>query len=410
MRVLLLNDSLRSGGAGIAMRNLEEGLSRAGADVHIAALDVAPDKLREHLLRQGAGWIERVTRSASFRFGLVNNGVLSTFRLGSEPWFRDADVVNFHNLHGGYFNFLALPKLTRVKPAVLTLHDMWSFTGHCAYSFGCERWQSGCGQCPDLETYPGVPRDATHLEHRLKRWAFRNANLHIVAISRWIEAQARASPLNARAIHHIPNGIDLVAWHPVQMAECREKLGLPADRKIILYCAAQLADRRKGFDLLTSAVQRLPEKVRKESLLLVLGHAEPGQLRQVSMETVPLGFVVETEKKVLAYGAADVFAFPTRADNLPLVLQESMACGTPMVSFAVGGVPDLVRNGETGFTAMPENVEDFVRLLAQLLGDDALRFRMGVRCREIAEAEYSVDLQAKRYLELFRGISTMARS
>ena len=96
---------------------------------------------------------------------------------------------------------------------------------------------------------------------------------------------------------------------------------------------------RKGFDLLLSALHLLPESLRKRSLMLVLGHTDPALLRQVNLETVSLGFVTETEKKVLTYGAADVFTFPTRADNLPLVLQERMACGTSMVSFAVGGVP-----------------------------------------------------------------------
>jgi glycosyltransferase involved in cell wall biosynthesis len=122
------------------------------------------------------------------------------------------------------------------------------------------------------------------------------------------------------------------------------------------------------------------------------------------MQTLNLGYVTGDRFKVMAYSAADVFAFPTRAESLPLVVQESMACGTPTVSFRVGGVPDLVRPGETGFLAEPENVQEFRDRIVELLEADALRETMGRKCRSVAVEEYSVELQVQRYIELYKSL------
>ena len=106
----------------------------------------------------------------------------------------------------------------------------------------------------------------------------------------------------------------------------------------------------------------------------------------------------------MAFSAADLFIFPTRADNLPLVLQESMACATPMVSFKIGGVPDLVRHNITGYLAQPEDVEDLCNGIITILANEELRHKMSENCRAIALAEYSLELQAKRYIELYEQV------
>lgn len=115
-----------------------------------------------------------------------------------------------------------------------------------------------------------------------------------------------------------------------------------------------------------------------------------------------LGYISSDRLKAVAYSAADLFLFPTRADNLPLVLQESMACGTPMVSFRIGGVPDLVRPGITSYLAQPENAQDFTVGIEQLLSDRSLREQMSQNCREITLQEYSLNLQAERYISLYK--------
>jgi glycosyltransferase involved in cell wall biosynthesis len=162
-----------------------------------------------------------------------------------------------------------------------------------------------------------------------------------------------------------------------------------------------MADR-KGGDLLLKALSSLPTALKAETVLLILGDGGTAISEAVGIDTLNLGYVNSDRLKSIAYSAADLFIFPTRADNLPLVLQESMACGTPMVSFKVGGVPDLVRPGVTGYLAQPEDAEDFCNGIVQLLEDGNLCDRMGQQCRAIALAEYPLELQAQRYIELYR--------
>ncbi len=336
--------------------------------------------------------------------GLNNLTALQSFGFGSHPQFASADVVNFHNLHGGYFNYLALPKLVRYKPAVLTLHDMWAFTGHCIYSYNCERWKTGCGACPYPETYPEIRRDATRLELRLKKWAFNKENLTVIVLSRWMEQLVRKSILRNHQILHIPNGVDLDIFRPLDRSQCRQLLGLPMARNLILFAAADLKDPRKGMDLLIQALAGLSAHLKGKTSLVIMGQTNDLDLSGIGMEIYRLGFIQDDRLKAQVFSAADIFAFPTRADNLPLILQESLACGTPVISFDVGGVSDLVRPEVTGLLAPPEEARQFGFFIEKLLSDPALRKRLSYSCREIAEQEYSLTLQAQRYLNTFQGL------
>jgi glycosyltransferase involved in cell wall biosynthesis len=171
-----------------------------------------------------------------------------------------------------------------------------------------------------------------------------------------------------------------------------------------MFSAANLGDKRKGGDLLIKSLQLLPESLKHQIVLLVLGDGGERLTEALDMETICLGYASGDRLKAIAYSAADLFLFPTRADNLPLVLQEAMACGTPMVSFKVGGVPDLVRPGETGYLAAAEDTGDFATGVVELLEDSAQREAMAQHCRTVAVEEYSLELQAQRYIELYQTV------
>ncbi len=338
------------------------------------------------------------------RLGFRNINTLHTFTLTQFKPLADADVINFHNLHGDYLNYLALPRITRNKPAVLTLHDMWTFTGHCVYSFDCERWKTGCGQCPYLNVYCEMRRDVSALELKLKTSTLRRSKLHFIAISTWVQKLFLQSRLADCPIHYIPNGVDLEIFRPLHKPTCREILSLPKEKKLILFAAAQLNDPRKGGDLLAKALAELPPSIRKQSALVVMGKYLDPALHQYQMPVYPLGFIHEDRLKTIIFSACDLFVFPTRADNLPLILQETMACGLPMISFAVGGVPDLIRYGDNGLLAAPENAHELAQHIHSLLTNPPLCQHMATRCREIAESEYSITLQAERYRKLFESL------
>jgi glycosyltransferase involved in cell wall biosynthesis len=171
-----------------------------------------------------------------------------------------------------------------------------------------------------------------------------------------------------------------------------------------MFGAVSLRDERKGSDLLIKSLQQLPRSLRSDILLLTLGEGGEKIGEMVGIKTLNLGYVSSDRLKSIAFSASDLFVFPTRADNLPLVLQESMTCGTPMVSFDIGGVSDLVRHDITGYLAKPEDIQDFSNGIIQLLEDDQLRQNMSKNCRAIAISEYSLELQAKRYIELYEQV------
>ncbi len=403
MNVLHINQSDISGGAAIAGYRLHQGLLAQGIDSRllVGRVETSSDRVASVSRKRR---IENQLLRVTSRLGFNYLNLVSSFDIPKHSFYKNANILNFHNLHNNYFNYLAIPSLTENKPAVFTLHDMWSFTGHCAYSYDCDRWKISCGKCPYPDTYPAVSTDNTHLEWKLKNWVYSRSNLTIVTPSNWLVDQAKQSMLQRFSIHHIPYGIDSKAYQPLDSEQCRLVLGIPTNKKVLMFGAESLKDSRKGGDLLLKALQSLPESLKAETVLLILGNGGEAIAEAVGMATLNLGYVSSDRLKSIAYSAADLFIFPTRADNLPLVLQESMACGTPMVSFKIGGVPDLVRPGVTGYLATPGDADDFCKGIVKLLEDENLRDRMSQNCRAIVLEEYTLELQTQRYIQLYHQI------
>lgn len=403
MNVLHFSHSDIYGGAAIAGYRLHQGLLAQGIDSRLMVGDMRSGSDRVTRFPRKPGIENRLFR-LSTALGLNGISSISAFDIQKLDVYRNADVLNFHNLHSGGCNYLAIASLTKKKPAIFTLHDMWSFTGHCSYSFDCDRWKSGCGKCPHPEIYPPIQRDATHLEWKLKDWIYQRSDLTIVTPSKWLKEQAEQSLLSRFPVHHIPYGIDTSVYQPIDSEQCRAVLGVPAGKRTLLFGAQTLTDARKGGDILLKALQSLPDSLKAEITLLTIGNGGDEIEKIVGIQTLSLGYIGSDRIKAIAYSAADLTVFPTRADNLPLVLQESMACGTPMVSCKVGGVSDLVRPGITGYLAESDNPTDFCNGIWQLLEDQNTRSQMRHDCRRIAIEEYSLDLQAKRYIELYRHV------
>lgn len=172
--------------------------------------------------------------------------------------------------------------------------------------------------------------------------------------------------------------------------------------------ALNLSQFWKGGDLLTKALQALPRSLQKELVLILIGDKGSAIAESTDIQTLDLGYVSNDRLKAICYSAAHLFVHPTRVESLGLVLLESMACGTPAVSFDVGGVPDLVRPGLTGYLAQPENAAQLRDGIVQLLEDEPLRRAMGQECRRVVLHEYSLDLVVKRYVTLYHHLLNQA--
>jgi glycosyltransferase involved in cell wall biosynthesis len=318
---------------------------------------------------------------------------------------QQAEVINLHNLHSGFFSHTLLPKLSAHAPLVWTLHDLWSLTGHCCfpYMLGCERWQTGCGKCPELSAHPAIAVDTTALLWRIKARVYRRSDIIIVTPSEWMADIARRSPLlNRFEIQCIPHGLDTAMFKPVPKRSARQKLGMPLDAKVILFSAFEIFHERKGGVYLFEALQRLFDEGRKDFLLMTVGS---GRVNLGDKYTFPIhnvGLIKDEKLMALSYNAADLYAGPSLAEAFGLVYMEAMACATPVVAFDCTAVSEVVRHLETGYLARTKDVDDFTRGLRLLLDDEALREKLSRQSRELVEREYTLELQAQRYLELYR--------
>jgi glycosyltransferase involved in cell wall biosynthesis len=402
--------ALEAGGL-ISMRRLRRSLREQGVDSQVlcATRNGPPSEAETIPGASGLSGLEAPLRRIARRIGLNDVHRLGTFKIPQLAAYQRADVVDFHCIHGGFFNYLALPALTRHKPAVLTLHDMWPFTGHCANSQDCERWIQGCGRCPYPNAYPSVSRDATHLEWRLKSWAFGRSRLSVVAPSRWMVTSARRSLLSRFPIFYIPHGVDTDVFRPVGRACARAALGIRPNSRVLGFACTRIDDPRtgapnkaKGVDLLIEAVRDLPDHLKTNAVLLLMGQGG-GRLGELTgVPVVGLGYVSSDRMKAIAYSAADVFISASRGESFGLVALESMSCGTPVAGFDVGGLKEVLRPGVAGEVASNVTGSALRDVIVQMLENDVRRARMSRQCRDIAVAEHGLDVQARRYLQVYR--------
>lgn len=255
-----------------------------------------------------------------------------------------ADVAHFHNLHGGYFDLAWLPELSARLPVALTLHDAWLLAGNCAHSFACERWLTGCGQCPNISIYPGLKADGTAANLARKRDIYRRSRLRIATPCRWLMDKVERSALAEGMVEGrvIPYGLNQPLFRPRDRREARRLLGLPEDGLVFLFSADNIRNNLwKDFKTLREAVGRFAAQGR-EVLFVALGETAPEErMERVVIRFVP--FERDTARVAAFFQAADIYLHAAKADTFPQVVLEALACGTPVVGTAVGGIPEQVK-------------------------------------------------------------------
>jgi len=316
------------------------------------------------------------------------------------------DLVHCHNLHLNYFDLRALPYLSHRVPLILTLHDAWLLSGHCAHSLGCARWKIGCGQCPDLTLYPAIRRDASAYNWQRKCMIYSQSRLYVVTPSRWLMDKVEQSMLAPAAAKWrvIPNGMDLSVFYPADRAMARSELGLPMHRNILLFSANEVRRNPwKDYQTLRAAIARLAGQVERPVLFVALGEDAPAeQIGRAEVRFIP--FVSRQETVVRYYQAADVYLHAARADTFPNTVLEAMACGIPVVATAVGGIPEQIEDGATGYLVPCGDAEVMATRVAILLEDDSLRQDMGLRAVQAARDRFDLSRQVDDYLEWYQDV------
>ncbi|MDY6994609.1 MAG: glycosyltransferase, partial [Pseudomonadota bacterium] len=217
------------------------------------------------------------------------------------------DVVHFHNLHGDYFDLRYLPKLSLNQPTLITLHDEYLYTGHCAYTLGCDRWKIGCGNCPHLDVYPAIRRDATRHNWRVKRRILTKSNITLVTPSQWLASRVRQSFLKDKEVHVIPNGVDQSIFKPGEKYKAREELDLPKDAFILLYAASRgRKSDFKDYEMLDRVVENLSKyETKKPIVFLALGGDKYSRKTIGNNILIETPYIKEQSQVVKYYQACD---------------------------------------------------------------------------------------------------------
>lgn len=420
MQPLILNANDGQGGAARAVCRLHQGLREIGYDSKMLVRVKSTN--RESILSLDSSSYEVTDETFGFQaiqkyyINLQRTALSNTlfsfpypsYDVSQLPIVQAADVINLHWV-AGFQSPQTIKKLADLgKPIVWTLHDMWAFTGGCHYAAGCDRYQMDCQPCPQLQQDPhNLP--ATVLQDKYLLWS--GLNLTIVTPSRWLADCAKQSRLfkNYR-VEVIGNSLETDLFQPTPKDFAKQKLGIAPDVFTILLGAGNGNERRKGFAECFQAIQHCLE----DSDFLALAKAEKVQLlsfglpnkvlSSLPLRVTSLGEIRSDEMLSQVYSAANLFVLPSLEDNLPNTMLEAMACGTPVLGFEVGGLPDVIEEGVTGWLVPLGAIKQMGQVILDCVRSPQCLSDMEHHCRTLMESNYGLPVQATRYAALFEDL------
>lgn len=414
MKVWQISRDDNTGGASRAAYRLHVALTLAGLESRMRVLNRetpndlviagrAPRRFSQRVLSR----VERHLRDRALKKFRTDNPILHSFGYESaglvdELNACDAEVLNLHWIA----KFLSIRDIGRLrKPLVWTLHDMWAFCGgeHVVPDDANSRFR--LGYLPDNRPAGESGPDLNRIAWEAKRKAWAKQPFTIVTPGHWMARCVRESVLFRDApVHVIPNPLDMTElWRPIPQRFARASLGLDPDKQFVLAGSAGGMPHLKGEDLLRKSMEQVVAAAHGRPELLIFGQHQPANAGQWPCPVHWLGPVRDDHTLAMLYSAANVTVVPSRQDNLPNTAIESHACGTPVVAFDIGGLPDIVTSGETGWLASPFDTDDLARGVLWVLEDSARWSALSSAARASAMAKYSPQVVAAQYLSVYEG-------
>lgn len=372
MKVIMLNTSDRQGGAAVAASRLRQALEKNGIDSKLivrdkqtndpAVVSINRGTVKRNLNRFRFLW-ERLgiwrrngfTKRDLFTVSSADTGI--DFSRMREV--READIIHLHWTNQGMLSLRGLQKLLALgKPVVWTMHDMWPATGICHHAWECDRYKSLCGRCPFLHSTN--ERDlSTRIFKKKSHLYIYSKNLTLVPVSHWLQGKCRESALTRNLrIQAIPNPIDTVFFAPGHRLSERKRWKISPNQKVLLMGAAKLNDPVKGFSYLTEALAGIKPELKQDLLVILFGTIKDDStlLENFPVPVRWLGSISSAEAIRSLYRMADFFMIPSLEDNLPNTVMESLSCGTPVIGFRTGGIPEMVDHLENGWLAPRKDI------------------------------------------------------
>lgn len=417
MKILHLNTYAGNGGAGKACLRLNKALQKHGVHSELAVNFLFIDNPDVHNLSKGfffkwltaaAILLERFANKVFVKHLPIPFSIpLLGKDLSGRELLKSADLIHIHWINHAFLRPGDIAKLAQLnKPVVWTFHDSNAFTGGCHVRYTCDHFENECGNCPVLRnSHRG---DLSHRIWAQKNKAYEKIQFSIVAPSRWMaESVYKSKLLSSRSIVNIPNTLDTEIFKPLSRAESRRTLGLSPDKFILMSgFMPSRNDLHKGTSYLIEGLEIFVRKYPMEKAnmeLVIFGNRDSSNLPDFPVKTTFLGTISDEARLAVCYSAADVFLAPSLEDNLPYTVLESLSCGTPVVAFTTGGIPDMVEHKVNGYLAAYRSSVDlaagvswiFNHSNTELLRSDA---------RNHVMTYFSEREVARRHIELYQSL------
>ncbi len=428
IKVLTLS-SKDSGGAGGAARRIHEAILKAGADAVMIVLDKATNSDRVAELEVPIPNLDRNQPSAQLfhAFNIIQSKLsnypdksnLEMFTSTESivdynelaPYIQQADIINVHWIDG-FFDYYNAPEAFKGKHIAWTLHDMYQFTGGCHYALDCTNYIIGCNSCPQL-VKDNSQTQLSQTSFNTKAQAYNNLDIHVITPSTWLGNCAKKSKLMCNMpLSVIHNPFDPDKIKPINQLKARNRFNIPTDKKIILFGADTVLRPVKNLKALITALSELcdDKTINKDEFQLIVFGQGKFNTDNIPFDIVQMGLIKSSEDITYLYSSADFLVLPSITDNFPNIMCESLACGTPVVGFNIGGLPDLIENNKTGYLAEAFDSSQFKKGIIWGLTTAYNNQEIRNNCRMKFENEVSEDIIAKKTLDLFNKIVNTSTS
>ena len=402
IKVIHIHYATESGGS--AAVRIQKAFSKANIDSGIVSLESDDVEGTEKITYLGkrARFISRVdirlqmylTRNAKKEYGLFSYPVLGT-NVAKLDEVKNADIIFIHWALRGLLNLKSIKQIAALnKPVILFMHDMWFITGGCHYSFDCEKYITGCNKCPVFLSEKINDLAAKEFGKKIKLYS-KYSNLYFVSPSKWLYNCVKQSLLaKNKSVFYIPNILDDTMFKPFDKNTARQILNIDAAETVIAFGAVTVESPYKGWEYLQKALEILSHTESSQKItVLIFGSSYNKQIADaIPFNTKFMGYLRDEYSTSLVYNAADVFIAPSLAEAFGYVVMEALSCGTPVVGFNIGGIPDMIKHKENGYLANYKDAEDLA---------NGIKFCLQTKPKGYLPAELAPALTIQKYLDLF---------
>ncbi|MBX2933022.1 MAG: glycosyltransferase [Ferruginibacter sp.] len=345
-------------------------------------------------------WLTKNKDSKYALFSVLPFGI----NISKHDEIKKADIIYLHWVQNGFLNAHQIGKIASLnKPVIMVMHDMWSFSGGCHYSYDCNQYLSSCGNCPVFNSNRQKKFAVNEFKRKLKLYKKHN-NIFFVSPSKWLYNCAKNSNLlKDKPVFYIPNIMERTVFKPVDKPEAKKILNIPTHITVIAFGAISIDSYRKGGQYLNKALKILETQIDSSNILILMFGSD---YNKTLAETIPfkirfLGYLEDEYTTALAYNASDVFVVPSLADNQPTTVQESLACGTPVVGFNVGGIPDMIDHKQNGYLATYKDENDLA---------NGIKFCLDNNIKGSMKPFFEMDETINKHLQLFELAENIIKS